>query len=454
VRRLLLPTLAAALFAAAPAAAAPPWSAPQNVSSPTEFVDSPAIGFATDGSGLATWTSAQPGGAAGVPFARASLAPGAAAFGAEAPLFAGAAPVAMTPPVLYATNRTLAATDAPATAKPGERRVRVAAVYGRTTGGFGAPHTVAVRTNARDAQLAADADGDAAIAWFEDLGVSNDRVYVSFRVRGHTFGTPILLGTDRVRSVSVAVSPRGDVLVAWDARGTVRTRIKLNFHKTFSAVDTISSHATYYAALRTAMSANGRAFVAWGSQLLTEGGSTGPVYYEVAVRPSGASRFRAATLLEQDAASQRQGNLDLVVDQGLQRPTVAWTGFDGAHYIVRASTTDAGLHFLPAQNVSPPGVDASESALATSPDGRRLVAWVDVLGDAPEGILHAAVAPVSGAFGAPETVSEGPAARVPAAAFDAAGNRWALVWSNRPAGDGGPVASIKTYLQAALRPAA
>jgi hypothetical protein len=137
------------------------------------------------------------------------------------------------------------------------------------------------------------------------------------------------------------------------------------------------------------------------------------------------------------------GGLDLAVDDD-DRATVAW----GATQ-VRAASTGVQAVFGAPQAVAP----GLEAALAGAPDGRRLIAWIDPLGDAGDGILHAALAPSGGAFGAPETVTDGPEARVPAAAFDAAGNRWALVWSNRPAGSGGPIAQIETFLQASLRPA-
>jgi hypothetical protein len=451
VRHLLLATLAVTLLAAAPAAAAPPWSAPENVSSPSLFVDSATLGFAKDGTGLATWAAGNRNGTTvSDAFAGASLAHGAAAFGGEGPLFRAPQPEILTPPVFYATSRTLAATSSPVSSDPKDQRVRLDALFGRASSGLGVARTIAVQKNLRDPQVAVDAAGHAALAWFEDRGVNHDRVYVSLRFGG-SFSAPILLAEGQVRSVSVAVSPRGDVLVAWDANGVIRTRIKFAVNKRFSAIDTITSHKTYSAQLHAAMTDRGRAFVAWSSQLRTEGGSTGPVYYQAAVRPAGAARFRGATLLEENAPTQRAGSIDLAVDPATQRPVVAWSGFDGAHYIVRASTTNAGLHFQTAQNVSAPGVDTAQAVLATSPDGRRLVTWIDVLSDAPDGILRAAVAPAGAPFGAPETVSDGPAARIPSAAFDAVDNRWAIVWSNRPAGNGGPIADIKTYLQSAFR---
>ena len=46
-----------------------------------------------------------------------------------------------------------------------------------------------------------------------------DRVYVALRRAGHGFGKPRRLATGRIRGVAAAIGERGDVLVAWDARG-------------------------------------------------------------------------------------------------------------------------------------------------------------------------------------------------------------------------------------------
>jgi hypothetical protein len=448
MRRLAILALALPFLAAPAAQAAPPWSPAQNVSAAHLFVDAPALGFAADGTGLATWLAGDRSGTTTTgEVDGAALAPGATAFGTQRTISRGPQPSVVSPPVHYASSRTLVATRRPASGG----RTRLAAVFGRADGSFGAPRTLAVRENLRDPQVAADAAGDAAVVWFEDRGVTDDRVYISFRPHTTGFGPPILLATDRVRSVSVAVSPRGDVLVAWEARGTIKTRLKPAASPLFRPTDTLTSRPTDFAALRTAMTANGRAFVAWGAQLLTEGGDRGPVHYQVAVRPAGAKRFRAAQLLETQSNAQTQGGLDLATDAG-NRATVAWTGFDGEHYVVRASTTDASARFSVFQNVSPAGTDALEGALASAPDGRRLVAWIGAPDDAGSGTLNAAVAPASGPFGPPESVSAGPQARVPSAAFDPYANRWGLAWSNRPAGSAGPLANIQTFLQISLRP--
>jgi hypothetical protein len=403
-----------------------PWSPPADVSTPHLLVDDPAIAFAADGAGLVTWTARDALGSS-------PAATFGAALGSPGKLISRTSVVSA--PVLYGTSRAVVATQRPAGAK-----TRLSVVFGRTDGTFGAPATIATRAGVRSVQLAADAQGDIAIAWFEDRGVDTDRVYVAFRPHGKPFTPPILQATGRVRSVSVAVSPRAALLLAWDARGVVRTRYKPARASLFGRVQTLASEPTFFASLRTAVAGNGRAYVAWAAQLLTEGGDRGDAFYEAAVRPAGASRFRAAQLLDRRPATEAKGGLDLAVD-GANRATVAWGGTQ-----VRAAVTDATAAFGAPQDVAP----GLESALASAPDGRRLVAWIANPGDAQDGAIQAALAPANGLFGAPETVTTGPEARVPAAAFDAAGNRFGLAWSNRPNGETPP---IQTFLQASLRPA-
>jgi hypothetical protein len=414
------------LAAAAPAAAAPPWSPPADVSSPHEFVDRPSLAFARDGTGLATWT-AQDG-------VRAAATGGtfAAALGTRERLISRASVVSA--PVLYGTARAVVATQRPAGAM-----TRLSAVFGRADGTFGKPATIAVRANIRSVQLAANAQGDVAIAWFEDRGVTDDRVYVAFRPHGKPFTPPLLEATDRVRSVSIAVSPRGDLLVAWDARGVIKARYKPARAARFRRPDAIRSEPTYFARLRTAVSGNGRAYVAWAAQLLTEGGDRGDGFYEAAVQPAGATRFRPAQLLERRPASEAVGGLDLATDDA-GGATVAW----GAT-TVRAAVA-RGAAFGAPQTVAA----GLEAVLAGAPDGRALVAWIANPGDAQDGAIEAAAAPANGPFGAPETVTPGPQARLPAAAYDGAHDRWGLAWSNRPNGGTAP---IRTVLQASLRPA-
>jgi hypothetical protein len=455
MKRLSLVILVAALVATWPglsatAASAAVWSPPQNVSSPVLFVDDPAIGFSGDGRALASWRwQTGVGNAARFGHRSATRAPGASAFEPEltAPDFAAG-------PVLYGRSRAVAAVLTSAGGKPARPRLRLAATFGDASGRFG--RGVRVRTALRISRpvIAAAQNGRAALAWFEDRGTSNDRVYVSLRRPGGRFGRPLLLSRSRIRSVSVAVGEDGDVLVAWDARGVVRTAFKAAGRRSFR-IQTIRSEKTFFAKLQTVIGPAGRAVVAWGAQLLTEGGGTGPVFYQAAVKPAGVRRFRDAQLLERGTELQRAGPVSLVSDTAGHQ-LFAWSGFDGSNYRIRVSTTDRRAVFGQPEQVSVAGLDAQDPSLAAGPGGDALVTWKQALSgvtDDEAGQVFASHRPPEGSFGAPEIVSLPERAAFPSAAFDPVGGRPTVVWSNRPglSGPGVPFAEITTFLQASTR---
>ena len=145
-----------------------------------------------------------------------------------------------TPPRSAPRRRLVAPTSTGAGRRPGRLRARRRAAGGRGRAARGGPqraHERDVREGprssagstaggSRDVSLAAAPSGDAALAWFEDRGTRTDRVYVSLRRAHGRFGAPRRLATGRIRSVAAAVGASGDVLVAWDARGVLRTRFK------------------------------------------------------------------------------------------------------------------------------------------------------------------------------------------------------------------------------------
>ncbi len=413
--RVLL-TIVALLVAATPASAQ--WSPPANISSAHEFVDNPSLAFSSTGIGLTTWIARDGTGNT------ATQGTFAAPLGSPERLVSRTAVI--SPPVLYGSTRTAAARLS---------GNRLSIVFGRTDGSFGAPELIADRANIRSVVLAGNQQGDLALAWFEDRGVFTDRVYIAVRPHGHPWSPPLLQATDRVRSVSVAVSPKGALLLAYDARGVVKARYKPATAPLFRHVQTIQSQPTFFAKLRTAVTGNGRAYIGWAAQFLSEGGDRGDGFYEVAVQPAGALKFRPAQLLEQRPSEEAVGGLDLTTNDA-NGATVAW----GAA-TVKAAFTDASATFGATQTVAP----GLEAAMAGAPDGRALVAII--AGSEERGALMAATSQ-NGAFGAPETVTTGPEARVPAAAYDAKGNRWGLAWSNRPNGETKP---LQTFLQTSLR---
>jgi hypothetical protein len=429
--------LALALPAAAMADA--PWSPAQDVSAPHLFVDPVSVTASGDGTALAWWSWQDgTGSSARTGQSLASRAPGATAFGAER-----AAPANTVDVAAYAQTRAIALT-ARAIGAPSVGRTRLSVAFGSTSGTFGTQRTVADGPRLDRPVLAVDARGDAAIAYFQDRGTDTDRVMVSLRRAGGSFGAPFQIAHGTIRSVAVAVGPRGDVLVAWDARGTIRARYKGPSSSGFQPIETIASEPTFFAQIQAAVTDGGRCYLAWSAKFLSEGGSQGPVFDEVAVRPSG-HRFRPAQLLERDDPSRPQRPVAIAI-QG-RDATVAWTGFDGSNARVRVASTDPSARFGAPQDVSPAGRDGVVSDLAAA-GGTRLVVWDNGGFDANQ--VFAAVAPPGGPFGAAEAVSAAQEARAGRAVFAAAPT---VVWTNRPAGSHPPggIAAIQTFAQAATR---
>lgn len=384
MRRALL-ALAVVLVLPASTEAAPPWSAPRDVSGPFTFVDG-----LWAGGGLIGWRSED--GEAGAPAGRSG------------------------DPVFFGNGRAAVAIVRPVGSNRDPRsELRVAI---RSGGRFGPSKRIVKHPRIAPPSLAGNARGDLALAWFEDRGTANDRVYVALRRAGHGFGTPIRLATGRVRSVSAAIGSRGDALVAWDARGKIKTRLRRRGHG-FSRAETLRSDPTFFAALRTAVAASGRAYVAWAAQRLTEGGERGPGFYEAAVRPAGAVRFRRARRLERIGADRTVGSLDLALT-GRGNALVAWAS-DRA----RAAETGADGRFGAPRELSslPPDGDLTPPGaidVAATPAGARLVTWT-----AADALIQAAFAPPRGAFGPSEDVASGETSR---AAFSPAPT---LAWQVR-----------------------
>jgi hypothetical protein len=367
---------------------------------------------------------------------------GAAAFGAESRLSPAGRQGA---PVLYAQSRTVIAIVRPVGSnRDANSQLRVA--FGSASGSFGASHLIVKRPGIARPVLAGNAKGDLALAWFEDRGTSNDRVYVSLRPAGGSFGAPILLAQERVRNVSAAVGPQGRVLVAWDAVGAVRTRLKAGAGRSpFAKTDTIRSEPAFFADLRTAVAPNGRAYVAWGAQFRSEGGTTGPVFFEAAVRPARAARFRLAQLLDRLPEERSANPLEIaLVGNGA---TVGWTGFDGTANRVRVAETDAHAVFGAPHDVSP--TDSTLTDIASGPGGQRLVVWTTGTGS-PRSVQAAFAVPGAG-FGTPELISGGLEAESAVAAFDPLTSVPTVMWTNRPDGSAHPLAEIRTYAQASTR---
>ena len=438
IRRLVALASVLGLILPAAAVADPPWSATQNLSTAHLFVDPVHVTASGDGTTLAWWRWQDGTGSNTAPSASVSSRPSGGAFGPER-----AAPAGIQDIQAFAQTRAVALTArAPRLTAP----TRLAAAFGSTSGTFGAERRIVDEPSLGGIpQLAVNAHGDAAIAYYRNLGATNNRVMVSLRRAGGAFGAPFQIAHGRIRSVAVAVGPRGDVLVAWDARGTIQARYRSPNASGFQPIETISSDPTFFAQIQAAVTDGGRSYVAWSAKFLSEGGSQGPVFDEVAVRPSG-HRFRTAQRLERDGESFAQHPVALALT-GTRDATVAWSGFDGTNARVRVASTDPSARFGAPQDVSPAGRDGVVSDLVAA-GGTRLVVWDNGSFDANQ--VFAALAGPGAPFGAAEAVSAAQEARSGQATLAGVPT---IVWTNRPAGSHPPggLDAVQTFAQAATR---
>ena len=405
-----------ALLLASPAQAAAPWSGATGITETSRSASGPEPLTSADGT-TAVFYRREGGGVPGGVCAFVSRAPGAAAFGSPHLLHGGCAGA-----VTYA-RRSVAALTLTST----RRGSTYSVAFGTTRGSFGAAKRMVTSPRVRRAVIAGNSAGMLAVAWFEDRGTANDRVWLRLRRPGGRFGAPILVAQDRVRSVAVAVGERGDLLVAWDARGAIRARLRAPRRGTFGRTESIRSEDAYFAALNAALLPSGRAMLGWSAQFLSEGGDRGDRFTQVAVRPAGAARFRPAQLLERDArGSIELGNLQLVASR-TGAPAAAWSGHDGDHAVVRVSEADAHGVFGAPVSASPAGQDAHLTSVSRGPDGQLAVLWSRGL-DTPSDVF-ASVRPAGGAFGPAELVSDGDDARSGRLAFHP-GGRLTAVWED------------------------
>jgi hypothetical protein len=316
-RNRVLAAIAAALLLPAAAIAAPRWSQQRTVSRPHASIFSLGVALGTDGGAVATW--------AGRTTSRVAFLRPSGRWSAERRLAGSVA----TAPVAFGRSSYVVATHAGDT---------LAVVTGRAGRRPGRPQAVFGGRNVTQTALAGNRTGALALAWMQRNGGSRDRLYVSRRAASGRFGKPVVLAREKLRNLSVAVSARGAVLVAWDASGVVRARIA-GRGRGFGPAQTVpSTDPVHTTDLKTAITASGRAYIAWTAQLRTEGGDTGPVFIDVSVRRSGGA-FGSAKRLDRLPAEHRPRGLGLALDGA--GAAVAWVGWDGTRRVVRwAPVTD------------------------------------------------------------------------------------------------------------------
>ena len=243
------------------------------------------------------------------------------------------------PPVAYGESRAIVAQQRILSREPDVARLAVS--LASPPASLGSRQILDDSVKLRDVALAANADGEAAIAWTEDKGyrgrrANNDRLYLSVRKIGGRFGKPsVLVGSGKLADVSVAYGPNGHLLVAFERQAIDRAgqpgprRVQARYRPArqgFGPIDDLGIERGV-TDIVSAVAANGRAYVAWRTQ---DGGieANRPLEVWAATKPASARRFRAAIAVHRgDRSIERpRGRLNIAIDRSGADAAIAFTG--------------------------------------------------------------------------------------------------------------------------------
>jgi hypothetical protein len=402
---LLLALLAAAAALPAAAHADPPWSPPVPVEG-TGGYGTPVV-FTAAGNGVtltpadrSTGTSSRltPLGDDGTPGAPQGLDPASGLL------------------ATYAQNRIVVAGSSVTSPGVIGQNSATLVAFG-TPGGVATPRALPGTTHQRPAALAADARGDVALVTLGGTGSARDRVVWVRRAGGSGFAQALRIhvGT-RARDATVAVGPKGDLLVVWEDDHEIFARHR--GARSWGSVHRLGPGVQ--SQLQAAIDDTGRLLVAWVSERVSEGDTTGPAIVSFATAAPGHG-FGARRIVETVAIGgtgryvSAPGVRVAVMDGG--RAALAWTGANGDTFVTRYADVDHGHRQAPIV-LSPPDAHAVLGDLAVTPGGSVLVAWrlgvagADPAPGATPRVMASTRAAGARAFGAPEGVSD-PAVMVP-----------------------------------------
>jgi hypothetical protein len=422
--------LAVAALVALPAtaAAAPPWSAPTTIpdalgsSSPIVVTPSgsaallAAVSRTAAGSPPQTPSALVPLGATGQP---GTPQPVAVAAGLLATYAKGR--IAVAGSTLH--NGTI------------DDHSHVAVALG-TPGSLGSARGLSGTTGQRVFGLAGNLRGDVAVLTGD---ASHVRTLYLRRAGSTTFRVALKfpISRDQARGATVALGPKGDVLVVWEDRHVIFAR-HVGPSGNAGAVHRIGDGVQ--SDLRAAIDDKGRLEVAWKSQRVNEGESNAPavVRYATAAPGHGFGPQRTIETIEEGVVVDAPGVR--LVPLGNGRTLVAWTGWDGSSLVVRTADFVDGRRATP-QTVSPAGSEAVLADAAARADGAATLVWTaGMLTSAPDRLHPTVFASHRGAgqatFGSPEQISATGenVATPPSAALDPVSGRSVVVYAPLSAG--------------------
>ena len=288
------------------------------------------------------------------------------------------------------------------------------AVYTATRGpgaeAFGSPQMLDPGGAPGPMQVAAGDDGTTLVAWAYGTGGGGTVIRAAIRPPGASaFGTAQTISDagHNVRDPIALAAPDGSLTVLWHGRyggaNTIEAATRPAGGTTFSAVQVIATTGPSLSpttAVAAAVGGDGSVTVVWGDD-------ASPAALRTATRPAGATAFGAPEVVPTtDLLPDSAYPVIAVGPDGAV--AIAWleSPSPGPGSTIRVAVRPAGAtSFRAAQALAPADVQSSSLAMAVAPDGRFTVAWYE--GSGPKTAHTATAAPGAATFTDVEAVDTG-----------------------------------------------
>lgn len=249
-----------------------------------------------------------------------------------------------------------------------------------------------------NSQMAVERSGAALAAWTERAAGGGSRARVAARAARGAFSAGQPVSRPGANATSVALTGR-TAFVAWQRAGRVEGRRSRDGGCTWGATQLLGRVTSRRTHLSVAVSRRGAVAVAWMHQELTEGGEHGPAIAAARLRAPGRGFGAPARLERHEARAPEQAEPVIMRFSG-ERALVAWQGLgvpsgaDRPRFAVRsAEVTPFGLEER--FTLSAPSESAALEALATR-GSRAAASWRAAGFEGGAGEIRASVTGESG----------------------------------------------------------
>jgi PASTA domain/PKD domain len=219
--------------------------------------------------------------------------------------------------------------------------------------------------------------------------------------------------------LSVGVDAAGDAFTVWARSGTVQAAQR-TAGGSWSAPEDISGNCIDARGAQLAVSPARSAVAVWECPT---GGNT---IVQASTRTRGGSWTPPHNL----SAPGRDAHGPAVALDRAGNALAVWTRSNGTDVLVQAAFRRANGAWLPAENVSGPGLDADSPDVALDAHGNGVAVWQS--SDGSSSVVKAATRTAAGSWSTPQSLSSGGYSERPHVGVDSAGEAVA-VWSLRAA---------------------